>query len=91
MPTIPPNAQPHHRLLRRHWYYEDFVREENPHFSHIGLKRFTALMFNRCPLLQSYAIRHDETFDYFMQYKTSVPVCGAIMLNTRMDKACCLL
>ncbi|CAH1761133.1 7197_t:CDS:10 [Entrophospora sp. SA101] len=41
------------QIEQAHWFYEDFVREQNPNF---------------------------------MKYKIRVPVCGAIMLNSTMDK-----
>lgn len=70
----------------RHWFYEDFVREENPKFPSYPLKKFSAMMFNACPLLQQWSHDHETVFTTFMQYKTRVPVCGAIMLNAAWDK-----
>jgi 8-oxo-dGTP pyrophosphatase MutT (NUDIX family) len=48
-------------------------------------------VFEHCPLLQPYLADHsiDEIFASFTHYKTRVPVCGAILLNTTLDK--CLL
>lgn len=74
------------RSYDRHWYYEDFVREENPKFPSLPLKKFSEMFFNSCPLLQRWSHDHEQAFLNFMQYKTRVPVCGAIMLNDKWDK-----
>lgn len=71
----------------RHWYYEDFIREQNPaKFPSYSLKTFSEALFKSCPLLHQWANDHDRTFQSFMQYKTRVPVCGAIMLNDTWEK-----
>jgi len=70
----------------RHWYYEDFIREENPKFPSLPLKKFSEMFFQACPLLERWRGDHDGAFDHFMRYKTRVPVCGAIMLNDSWDK-----
>src|SRR5712671_707187 len=74
------------RLSFRHWYYEDFIREENHKFPSLHLKKFSEMFFQACPLLERWRSDHDGAFDHFMRYKTRVPVCGAIMLNDTWDK-----
>ena len=76
------------RLIRvsRHWFYEDFIREQNPSFPSLPLKKFSAMLFHACPLLQKWSGDHENAFSSFMQYKIRVPVCGAIMLNGSWDK-----
>ncbi|KAH9944361.1 DCP2-domain-containing protein [Epithele typhae] len=75
------------QVEQAHWYYEDFVREQNPSkFPSYTLKTFSEALFHACPLLAHWAEDHDRTFDSFMKYKTRVPVCGAIMLNNTWDK-----
>jgi mRNA-decapping enzyme subunit 2 len=69
-----------------HWFYEDFIREENPKFPSLPLKRFSAMLFEACPVLYQWSHDHEQAFNKFLQYKTRVPVCGAIMLNDAMDK-----
>lgn len=45
-------------------------------------------MFQHCPLLASFSADiHLKAFDEFMQYKTRVPVRGAVLLNDAMDAA----
>lgn len=77
------------QVEQAHWYYEDFVREENRTLPTLHLKRFSELLFRACPMLKQWGHDHELAFTNFMQYKTRVPVCGAIMLNEAMDK--CIL
>ncbi|EAU93101.2 DCP2 [Coprinopsis cinerea okayama7 len=72
------------QVEQAHWYYDDFIREQNPKCPSLPLKKFTAMMFTHCPILQHW--NHEEAFEKFMAYKTKVPVCGAIMLNSTWDK-----
>jgi hypothetical protein len=72
----------------RHWFYEDFIREQNTKLPSLPLKKFSEMLFHACPLLQQWSHAHEEIYHNFMQYKTKVPVCGAIMLNDAMDKVC---
>ncbi|KAI0361588.1 DCP2-domain-containing protein [Trametes cingulata] len=75
------------QVEQAHWYYEDFIREQNPSkFPSYTLKQFSEVLFRACPILADKAKDHDRTFASFMQYKTRVPVCGAIMLNDTWDK-----
>ncbi|CCA77921.1 related to decapping enzyme [Serendipita indica DSM 11827] len=69
-----------------HWYYEDFVREQNPSFPTCTLKKFFAMLWGAVPLLNEWHEMHEEAFDRFIAYKGFVPVCGAIILNEACDK-----
>ncbi|OTB08408.1 hypothetical protein M426DRAFT_317028 [Hypoxylon sp. CI-4A] len=70
------------------WFYEDFIRPLDPALPSMSLRTFTLKMFQHCPLLASFSVdAHVKAFDDFMQYKTRVPVRGAIMLNDNMDAA----
>ncbi|KAJ3023112.1 mRNA-decapping enzyme subunit 2 [Thoreauomyces humboldtii] len=75
------------QIEQAHWFYEDFVREENPRLSSFSLKNFCANFFRHCPLLHRWAHDHETAFQNFMEYKVRVPVCGAIILNAKLDKA----
>jgi len=77
------------QIEQAYWYYEDFVREQNPNLPYYNLKNFSAKFFRHCPLLQKYSDKHEKAFSDFIRYKIRVPVCGAIILNEKMDK--CLL
>ena len=69
-----------------HWFYEDFVREANPQFPSLPLKKFSQIFFRACPVLHRWSSDFEIAFNNFMQYKTRVPVCGAIMLNDTWEK-----
>ncbi|KAI0335247.1 DCP2-domain-containing protein [Cubamyces sp. BRFM 1775] len=75
------------QVEQAHWYYEDFIREQNPSkFPSYSLKAFSEALSHACPLLEHLATDHEKSFASFMKYKTRVPVCGAIMLNDTWDK-----
>ncbi|PCH33658.1 DCP2-domain-containing protein [Wolfiporia cocos MD-104 SS10] len=75
------------QVEQAHWYYEDFIREQNPSkFPSYNLKTFSEALFRACPPLHHWAHDHERAFATFMQYKTRVPVCGAIMLNDTWEK-----
>ncbi|CCL99538.1 uncharacterized protein FIBRA_01556 [Fibroporia radiculosa] len=75
------------QVEQAHWYYEDFIREQNPSkFPSYTLKTFSEALFRACPLLHHWAHDHERAFETFMKYKTRVPVCGAIMLNDTWEK-----
>ncbi|KAI8634964.1 hypothetical protein F5Y19DRAFT_132143 [Xylariaceae sp. FL1651] len=70
------------------WFYEDFIRPLDPTLPSMSLRTFSLKMFQHCPLLASFSADiHLKAFDEFMQYKTRVPVRGAVMLNDAMDAA----
>lgn len=77
-----------HRLMQinSHWFYEDVVREQSPIFPSLPLKKFSEMLFHACPVLHQWSHDHERAFNTFMQYKTRVPVCGAIMLNETWEK-----
>lgn len=77
------------QIEQAHWYYEDFIREANPRFPSLSLKRFTEDMFHHCPSLKEWRLVHESAYEQFMVEKIRVPVCGAIMLNETWDK--CIL
>ncbi|KAI2626614.1 hypothetical protein GGR54DRAFT_591670 [Hypoxylon sp. NC1633] len=70
------------------WFYEDFIRPLDPTLPSMSLRSFSLRMFQHCPLLASFSAEsHIKAFDEFLQYKTRVPVRGAVMLNDNMDAA----
>ncbi|KAF8974041.1 Dcp2, box A domain-containing protein [Flammula alnicola] len=74
------------QVEQAHWFYEDFIREQNTTLQSLPLKRFSEMLFHACPILHQWSNTHEQAFKTFMEYKTRVPVCGAIMLNDSMDK-----
>ncbi|PWN43420.1 DCP2-domain-containing protein, partial [Ceraceosorus guamensis] len=85
------------QVEQAHWFYEDFLRPINPSLPSQGLRRFSGSLLQASaqtvPLIQQYTSGGalDAVFDDFMRYKTRVPVCGIVLLNTTWDKASCLL
>ncbi|KAG8530421.1 uncharacterized protein KY384_004923 [Bacidia gigantensis] len=68
------------------WHYEDFIRPLDPDLPSLNLRAFTKKMFAHCPLLCDWTEdQQDEAFKAFLEYKQTVPVRGAIMLNDTMD------
>ncbi|ORX82751.1 DCP2-domain-containing protein [Basidiobolus meristosporus CBS 931.73] len=80
------------QIEQAHWFYEDFVREINSALPMFSLRNFSAkniLYDDHCSLLHHWANEHEKAYNDFLQYKFRVPVCGAIILNEKLDK--CLL
>ncbi|KAI9000317.1 DCP2-domain-containing protein [Gaertneriomyces semiglobifer] len=73
------------QIEQAHWFYEDFIREENPHLPTFSLKNFCKQFFHT-PILSHWATDHESAFQHFMEYKVRVPVCGAIILNPTLSK-----
>ena len=69
-----------------HWYYEDFVRVEQPNLKTLRLRDFTELMFHKVKALAHNKGRTDEIYKKFTNYKFSVPTGGVIILNPKLDK-----
>ncbi len=68
------------------WFYEDFIRPLDPTLPSMSLRSFCLRIFQHCPLLSSFSVEnHMRAFEEFLQYKTRVPVRGAILLNHEMD------
>ena len=69
------------------WFYEDFIRPTDPDLPSLNLRNFTAIMFQHCPLLKGWSSEQQaQAFQAFLDYKTTVPVRGAILLNHDMDE-----
>ncbi|KAI5460036.1 Dcp2, box A domain-containing protein [Mariannaea sp. PMI_226] len=68
------------------WFYEDFIRPLDPTLPSMSLRTFCLRIFQHCPLLASFSVEnHTRAFEEFLEYKTRIPVRGAIMLNEAMD------
>ncbi|PKS10395.1 hypothetical protein jhhlp_002146 [Lomentospora prolificans] len=68
------------------WFYEDFIRPLDPTLPSMSLRTFCLRIFQHCPLLTTFPVgAHIQAFEEFLQYKTRIPVRGAILLNEAMD------
>jgi 8-oxo-dGTP pyrophosphatase MutT (NUDIX family) len=72
-----------------HWFYEDFYREEDPSLPSLPFRTFCLRLFQHCPSLRHYLSNWEDVLKRFIEYKTQVPVCGAIILNPTLTK--CLM
>lgn len=69
------------------WFYEDFIRPQDPDLPSLTLKQFCTHIFEHCPLLSGIPTQlQADPYTEFLDYKTRVPVRGAIMLNQDMDQ-----
>ncbi|KIW03730.1 uncharacterized protein PV09_05038 [Verruconis gallopava] len=66
------------------WFYEDFIRAQDPQLPQMNLRRFCELIFQHCPLLAPFQASAALSYAEFLAYKTRVPVRGAILLNSDM-------
>lgn len=69
-----------------HWFFIDFYLPKNKTLVECSIKEFAAHIFHHVPFLQEYSDDVDQVVDMWKSYKQSVPVNGAIILNTSLDK-----
>ena len=75
------------QIEQAHWFYEDFIREQNPYrLPSLSLRKFSKYIFDHCPLLWEYSGSHEEEFEDFLRYKQRVPVLGGILLDENWEK-----
>uniref|UniRef100_A0A060SW71 ARAD1A02508p n=1 Tax=Blastobotrys adeninivorans TaxID=409370 RepID=A0A060SW71_BLAAD len=74
-------------LEEAQWYYEDFLRVENPSLPSMKLKTFVERLFYACPILNVLSSNLEADLTKFQSYKSVIPVRGAIILNKKMTKA----
>ncbi|WFD46332.1 5'-(N(7)-methylguanosine 5'-triphospho)-[mRNA] hydrolase [Malassezia furfur] len=86
------------QVEQAHWFYLDFLCPLNPDLPELNLKRFSEEILHVSslvvPLIRLYMEKGPKSlelaFSQFMQYKTRVPVCGAILLNKDWNKVRCV-
>jgi len=69
-----------------HWHYLDFMRPKNSKLPNLNWKMFAAAIFNRCALLNAYEYLLPKILLAFSKYKKTIPTCGIIVLNKKLDK-----
>ncbi|KAG5455407.1 MAG: hypothetical protein BJ554DRAFT_5188 [Olpidium bornovanus] len=73
------------RTFRRRARNAKLVKARGVHDYRL-LSALCVSLFEHCPLLKKWEHEHEKAFETFIKYKVRVPVCGAIMLNTDLDK-----
>jgi mRNA-decapping enzyme subunit 2 len=76
------------QIEQAHWFYEDFIRVQNPRLPSLSLRKFSKCIFDHCPLLWQYSGSHEEEFEDFLRYKQRVPVLGGILLDSNWEMVC---
>jgi len=77
------------QIEEANWFYEDNYRSQDPTLPKFTLPNFIKIMFKYCPILQPYQDKVDDIISNFNNYRVKVPVFGAILINSQLDK--CLL
>ena len=73
------------QLEKAHWFYEDYILEDNPGLADLSFREFVLTYFEYCTLLKDMIGDLDAAMKDFVAYRSRVPVCGAIVLNDKMD------
>ncbi len=68
-----------------HWYYLDFICQTQHSLPKLKYKTFTAILFNHIPFLNQYISQLDDIIVKWREYKSSVPTCGAILLDKTLN------
>jgi len=68
-----------------HWFYIDHMRKRDPSLPGLNINAFSRIVSHHCPIL-----KHTEFGTNFLaiwkEYKGKIPVCGAVLLNSTLDK-----
>lgn len=67
-----------------HWFYEDYYRKKY-NLPYLNLREFTLHLMTHSEFAKNLA-GVDEGFKKFLKYKKTVPVFGALIFNTYMNK-----
>merc|ERR1712096_398783 len=70
------------QLELAYWFYIDFYLPLDPSLVEGSVKEFAAHMFRHVPFLQKYSEEVDEVVERWREYKLTVPVNGAVNLNS---------
>ena len=80
------------QLEEAFWFYYDFHRVKHKSLPKYKFSMFCEKMYARCPILEELTQNDSSQADVdslvqrFLDYKTSVPVYGCIILNENLDK-----
>lgn len=75
-----------YQLNQALWFYEDYLRVEDPALPSLPLRQFCECFFQHCEILKPYLEKFEECFKQFQKYLRSVPVYGCMILNPENTK-----
>ncbi|KAL9651664.1 hypothetical protein ABK040_001609 [Willaertia magna] len=73
------------QIEEAYWFYLDFYRENDPSLPKLNLHQFADKVFAHCPYLKPYQATVEQHIKSFINYKTSVPVCGVVLLDESLE------
>lgn len=73
-------------LESAHWFYSDFLREQNPKLPGLNFRQFVDKIFEHSPFLRPFVSEVDALVAEFKRYKQEVPTYGAAMINPDLTK-----
>lgn len=73
-------------LESAHWFYSDFLREQNPKLPGLNFRQFVDKIFEHSPFLRPFVSEVDALVAEFKRYKQEVPTYGAAMISPDLTK-----
>lgn len=73
-------------LEQAHWKYEDDYVDNYMHIHKMTFKKFVNMIFSKCGWLKKRFSRSQRIIQSYYQHKKRIPVCGCILLNSKMTK-----
>ena len=74
------------QIEQAHWFYEDFIADNNVSLPHFTLKQFATKMFAHSNMFSKMQDSFMSLFNDFSAYRKKIPVFGCCILNPGMDK-----
>ncbi|KAH3674648.1 hypothetical protein WICMUC_003194 [Wickerhamomyces mucosus] len=69
-----------------HWFYLDYVRSIHPYLPQLKMKSFCKKLIEIFPLIWKGDSDPEEGLKEFINYKQTIPVRGAALFNSSLDK-----
>ena len=74
------------QIEQAHWFYEDFIADNNDNLPHFTLKQFATKMFAHSDMFRNMQDKCMSLFNDFSAYRKKIPVFGCCILNPEMTK-----
>lgn len=74
------------QIEQAHWFYEDFIADNNTHLPRFSLKQFAYKLFSHCSIFEKMQDKCYSLFEDFSAYRKKIPVFGCCILNPEMTK-----